>query len=288
MAIPVSAIVLTRNEEEMLPGCLESLAWADEILVVDSFSTDRTVEIARRSGARVVQHPFANFAAQRNYAQTQARYDWVLFIDADERVSEELRDEICYLAATDRLSEFNAYHIQRVHLFSGRWIPDPTRRRVTPRLRAWIRRTEVPRLFDRRLAIWERPLHEVVRVPEPHGVLDGVIYHYAVTNLSLTCESFNFYTDLEAAYLHRSRNRVSLIEAIARGIRCFLYHYFFAGLWRYGEQGLLLAIILGYTKFMNYAKLSERIRIQSGRGIWTERDRQLLDRFCVEDQIPSL
>jgi len=171
MAIPISAIVLTKNEEEMLPGCLESLAWADEILVVDSFSTDRTVEIARRAGARVVQHPFANFAAQRNYAQTQARYDWVLFIDADERVSEELRDEIRYLAATDRLSEFNAYHIQRVHLCSGRWIPDPTRRRVTPRLRAWIRCTEVPRLFDRRLAIWERPLHEVVRVPEPHGVL---------------------------------------------------------------------------------------------------------------------
>ena len=109
MAIPVSAIVLTRNEEEMLPGCLESLAWADEVLVVDSFSTDGTVDIARRSGARVVQHPFANFAVQRNYAQTQARYDWVLFIDADERVSEELRDEICYLAATDRLSEFNAY-----------------------------------------------------------------------------------------------------------------------------------------------------------------------------------
>jgi hypothetical protein len=77
----------------------------------------------------------------------------------------------------------------------------------------------------------------------------AVIYHYAVTNLSLTCGSFNFYTDLEAAYLHRSRNRVSLIEAIARGIRCFLYHYFFAGLWRYGNRGLLLAIILGYTKF---------------------------------------
>lgn len=279
MAIPISAIVLTKNEEANLPGCLESLSWADEVLVVDSFSTDRTVEIAREAGARVIQHPFANFAAQRNYAQSQAQYDWVLFIDADERVSPELRDEILQLSKTDRLLEYNAYHIQRVHLFSGRWIPDPSRRWVTPRLRAWIRRVEVPRLFDRRFAVWERPLHEVVRIPEPHGVLDGVIYHYAMSNLSLVYESFNHYTDLEAAYLHRSRARVSLLEAIARGIRSFMYHYLFAGLWRYGEQGLLLAITLGYTKFISYAKLWERMRIQNGQGVWTEKDQMLLKHF---------
>lgn len=286
MAIPISAIVLTKNEEENLPSCLESLAWADEILVVDSFSTDQTVEIAKSAGARVIQHPFTNFAAQRNYAQSQARYDWVLFIDADERVSPELRGEILALSKTDKLAEYNAYHIQRVHLFSGRWIPDPSRRRITPRLKKWIRRVEVPRLLDRRLAVWERPLHEVVRVPEPHGVLEGVIYHYAMSNLSLVYESFNHYTDLEAAYLHRSRRHVSLIEAIVRGLRSFVYHYFFAGLWRYGEQGLLLAVTLGYTKFMNYAKLWERLRIQSGRGVWTERDQKLLERFYVENIYP--
>ncbi|MEM2126281.1 MAG: glycosyltransferase family 2 protein [Candidatus Methanosuratincola sp.] len=279
MAIPISAIVLTKNEEENLPGCLETLAWADEILVVDSFSTDRTIEIAQSMGARVIQHPFTNFAAQRNYAQSQARYDWVLFIDADERVSPELRDEILALSKIGRLAEYNAYHIQRVHLFSGRWIPDPSRRRVTPRLRKWIRRVEVPRLFDRRLAVWERPLHEVVRVPEPHGVLDGVIYHYAMSNLSLVYESLNYYTDLEAAYLHCTRRQASLIEAIFRGVRSFVYHYLFAGLWRYGEQGLLLAITLGYTKFVNYAKLWERIRIQSGQGVWAEQDRKLLKCF---------
>lgn len=281
MTIPISAIVLTKNEEENLPGCLENLTWADEVLVVDSFSTDRTVEIAKRAGARVIQHPFANFAAQRNYAQSQACYDWVLFIDADERVSPELRDEILNLSKSDRLAEYNAYHIQRVHLFSGRWIPDPYRRKVTTRLKKRIRRVEVPRLFDRRLATWERPLHEVVRVPEPHGVLDGVIYHYAMSNLSFAYESFNYYTDLEAAYLHLclSHKRASLIEAIGRGLRSFVYHYLFAGLWRYGEQGLLLAITLGYIKFVNYAKLWERLRIQSRQGVWTEQDRRLLEYF---------
>lgn len=284
--VSISAIVLTKNEEELLPGCLESLAWADEVLVVDSFSTDRTVVVARNAGARVIQYPFTNFAAQRNFAQSQARYDWVLFVDADERVSPELREEILALSETERIAECNAYHIQRVHLFSGRWIPDPVRRRVTPRLRAWIRRVEVPRLFDRRLAAWDRPLHEVVQVPEPHGVLDGVIYHYAMSNLSRVYESFNHYTDLEAAYLHRLRTRISLLEAMARGIRSFVYHYLCAGLWRYGEQGLLLAITLGYTKFMNYAKLWERIRIQNERGVWTEQDRKLLEQFYVENVFP--
>src|SRR5512134_621461 len=94
MAIPISAVIMTRDEAENLPACLESVAWADEMLVVDSFSTDSTVDVARRAGARVVQHAFANYAAQRNYAHSQARHDWILFVDADERVTPALRDEI--------------------------------------------------------------------------------------------------------------------------------------------------------------------------------------------------
>ena len=285
MPIPISAVVMTKNEEDNLPDCLASLAWADEVLVVDSLSADATVAIAQDAGARVVLHPFANYAAQRNFAQTQARHDWILFIDADERVSAELRDEIMALARSDRLAECNAYHIQRVHLFSGRWFPDLTTRRMTPRLAASIRRLEVPRLFDRRLAIWQRALHEEVQAPEPHGVLEGVIYHYANTNLSLTYESFNAFTDLEAAYLHRSRRtRVSLLEAFWRGLRAFAYTYVAHGLWRGGAQGVLFAALRGFTKFVNYTKLDERIRIENNIGVWTQADRRLLSRYSTNDQ----
>jgi hypothetical protein len=140
-------------------------------------------------------------------------------------------------------------------------------------------RVEVPRLYNRQGAHWERPLHETVHVLEPHGVLSGVIYHYAYTNLSAMGESFNSYTDREAAYLHATlgRTRVSLLEAMARGLRTFLFMYLWWGWWRLGEQGLLMAIINGYTKFMNYAKLSERLRIQRQQGIWTDGDRKLLE-----------
>jgi glycosyltransferase involved in cell wall biosynthesis len=280
--IPISAVVLTRNEEENLPDCLASLAWADELLVVDSFSTDKTVELARSMGARVVQHPFRNFAAQRNFAQTQARHDWVLFIDADERASPALKEEIRSLANSGQLPGFSAYHIRRVLLASGRWFSDPDIV-LTPAIRDSIRRHEMVRLFDRRQTTWKRALHEVAQAPEPHGVLAGAIYHFPATNLSLACAGINYYSDLEAALLHRSRTRVSLIEAIARGIRNFIYNYTVGGLYRHGAEGLQSALINGFIKFLTYAKLRERIRIQNGQGIWTEQDRKLLERFQVDD-----
>ena len=285
MSVPLSAIVLTKNEEHNLPDCLASLRWADEVVVVDSFSTDRTVAIAQDCGARVVQHPFHDYAAQHNVAQAQAQHDWVLFIDADERVSPELAREIRNLAETGALTRHTAYHIERLHLYSGRWLfSDPARRRLTPRYRDHLTRVEVPRLYDRRQAVWTRPLHEVVRVPGPHGVLSGVIYHYSSTNLSATFESFNDYTDREADYLYRTlgRQRVTVPEAVYRGIRSFAFFYFRMGWWRFGEQGQLAALFNGMSTFANYAKLGERLRIARNRGQWTARDRRLLRQFSPD------
>jgi glycosyltransferase involved in cell wall biosynthesis len=277
MKISISAVIITKNEAANLPDCLATVAWADEILVVDSFSTDATVEIARSLGARVVQHPFQDYASQRNFAQSQAAHDWVLFVDADERVSGELAGEIRGLAASGRLADANAYHFRRVHLMLGKWFSDLAKRPITDKMRAGIRAGEVARLFDRRQAVWERPLHEVVHVPEPHGVLDGVLLHYAYTNLSRVYESLNDYTDREAAHLYRSNpRRVSLLEAGLRGLRTFVYVYFAWRWWRRGEAGLLMAIHMGFTKFLNYAKMGELARIAAGDGVWTPADRALL------------
>jgi glycosyltransferase involved in cell wall biosynthesis len=275
---------LTKNEQENLPECLACLTWADETLVVDSFSTDATMEIATRLATRAIQHPFSNFAAQHNYAQGQARHDWVLFVDADERVTPELRDEIISLAQADRLAPCTAYHIRREHLFSGHWFRYDYRGSLTADLREGIRRSETPRLLDRRQAAWTRPLHETVEAPEPHGVLAGAILHYSGTNLSFALETFNHYTDLEAAHLHATRSKMTVPEAMFRGVRSFVYHYLFAGLWRHGQVGLIFAAMNGYTKFMNYAKLWERLRIEAGQGEWTARDRQLLHRLRTADE----
>jgi glycosyltransferase involved in cell wall biosynthesis len=286
MPTPISAVIITKNESANLPGCLASLDWADERLVVDSFSSDNTVDLARQAGARVIQHTFTNYAAQRNFAQAQAAHDWVLCIDADERVSLPLRDEIQGLAKSAELARHLAYHIQRVHLISGRWFTHPPDRASTPALRQALRRLEVPRLYDRRQATWKRALHEEVHVPEPHGVLDGVICHYSATNLSAALETFNAYSDLEAAYLHRQLRRpVSLWEAVARGARTFTYHYFWQRWFRYGENGMLMALSAAMSKYMNYAKLWERQRIAREAGEWTEADRALLQREQVDDKL---
>jgi glycosyltransferase involved in cell wall biosynthesis len=286
MAIPISAIVLTKNEGTVLADCLTSLQWADELLVVDSFSTDATMDVAQRYATRVTQHPFANFAAQRNIAQDEALHDWVLFVDADERVSPELRDHIKTLAQEETLPQFNGYFLNRVQLFSGVWWPDPAQSFMAHDLhcRAHSSTVGTPRLFNRWLGRWVRPLHEVAQIPKPHGLMNGVLYHYSTSNLSLTLAPFNHYTDLEAAGLHLTRQtHVSLLEALMRAFRHFVYVYFHHEWWRYGEQGALLGLMSSYAKFMNYMKLDERIRIQNNLGTWTERDRQLLTSSHAEE-----
>lgn len=277
MAIPITAIVLTKNEEANLPDCLASLAWADELLVVDSYSNDRTVEIARQSGARVLQHPFQNYSAQRNFAQDSAAHDWVLHIDADEHVTPALRDEIVQLARRDRLADSNAYFFARVDLWTGFWFPTaPDRYRLTPEAERHLVRNRFIRLYDRRKGRWARALHEIVEVPPPHGFLHGCITHYSATNFSRMLEPLAAYTDLEAAQLLAEGRRANLATAVYRGARTAVYLYFAWKLYRHGAPGLAVAIHQGYVKYMNYVKLWELRRIAAHRGVWTDSDRALL------------
>ena len=133
------------------------------MLVVDSFSTDATQAIAEQMNARFIQHPFNGFASQRNFAQSIAAYDWVFFVDADERVTPELRDEILELMQSGAIDRFAVYHVRRCHLFSGHWQPDPQRlKKMDDKQRQLVREREMARLLNRRTAHWERELHEVV------------------------------------------------------------------------------------------------------------------------------
>ena len=124
MREPVSVLVLTYNEEGNLPRCLRSVAWADDVLVVDSFSTDRTVEIAEAHGARVLQRAFDTFAGQRNFGIDEGglRYDWVLHLDADEVVPADLRDELVTIAGRSAAPEQTAYRVASKMMFQGRWL----------------------------------------------------------------------------------------------------------------------------------------------------------------------
>ncbi|MCS7002217.1 MAG: glycosyltransferase family 2 protein, partial [Dehalococcoidia bacterium] len=240
----VSAVILTKNEEELIAGCIESVRWADEILVVDSFSTDRTVEIAEQLGARVERHPFRDFADQRNVAQRLATYDWVLFVDADERVTPELAAEIQALNASGRLNDAAVYHIRRPWRFSGKLFGDDPLPTTEEGRRAFIER-HMGRLLDRRRARWERPVHEEVVTDGPRGALRSPMTHLNMSNLSLANESLNEYTDRDAAYLQALGAQTSLADAIFRGARALVYHFTLERAYRKGAVGLLYAIHLG-------------------------------------------
>jgi len=289
----ISAIVLTKNEEANLANCLQSLAWADELLVVDSLSTDGTVAIAQAHGARVVTHAFANYAAQRNYAQQIAAHDWVLHIDADERVTSTLAAEIVALRDSTAISAHNAYYIARVDLWLGTWFPvSPVAYRLTPEIRRHLVRNRFIRFYDRCQGSWQRALHEVVTVPPPHGFLEGCIIHYSATNLARMLDPLNSYTSIEAAQLYAEGQTSGVARAIYRGMRTALYIYFEWRLYRHGAPGLAFAIHQGYVKYMNYLKLWELQRIAANRGVWTAEDRALLHNAiqCTqykEDIIPG-
>ena len=183
---PVSVTIITRNEAAHIAAALESVAWADERIVVDSGSTDDTVSIARAHGARVETRPWEGYSSQKNYAASLATHDWILSVDADERVSDPLRSEI--RQALDASSPRRGYRIPRVAFYLGKWI------RGTDWWPDWQLR-----LYDRRAGHWTRVhVHESVRVNGPVGHLRGELQHYPYATVADPLDTIDRYTTIAA------------------------------------------------------------------------------------------
>lgn len=178
----ISAIVLTRNEEKNIESCLTHLFWADEMLVVDSGSIDRTVMLAEKCGAKVLSHPFADFASQRNFAMSQTKGDWVLFIDADERVTPELAEEIKAAIGSGNF----VYAVSRRNYFFGK------------RLRFADSREDAPfRFFPKQQAIWSQPVHEKIVSDLPVRRFKNPLLHYSTVDLAHYRQKVRDYVPLE-------------------------------------------------------------------------------------------
>jgi glycosyltransferase involved in cell wall biosynthesis len=187
--VPLSVIILTRNEEVNIAACLESLRWAGEVFVVDSLSTDRTVEIAKKMGAGVYLHPFEGYAAQRNWALQNLPFshDWVLMLDADERIPKALAEEITQVIAGNR-QDYAGYHLKFRHIFLGRWLKH-----------GGLYPTWLLRLFRRdRARIEDRPLNEHAILEGESGYLSQPFDHQDQRPLSDWISKHNRYADLEA------------------------------------------------------------------------------------------
>jgi glycosyltransferase involved in cell wall biosynthesis len=244
---PLSAVVITKDEEGMLAPCLESLSFCDELLVVDSGSTDRTREIAATAGARVlVNVPWPGFAAQRNFGFDAARHDWILFADADERVTPELRDEVRALARCG----FSAagYRMPRVAFYLGRWI------RATDWYPDWKLR-----LFDRRRGRCREALvHESVSVRGAVGRLRGELLHYPYRDVADHVRTIDEYTTLWSHEAHAAGRRAYAPELLLAPAWALLRNYLLRGGVRLGRAGWTISVLNSYYTFLKIAKLIER------------------------------
>ncbi len=245
MTARLSAIIPAYNEEEMIRKCLESVRWADEIFVVDSFSRDRTVEIAREFGARVVQHEYVNSATQKNWAIPLAAHPWVLLVDADERVTPQLRDEIREILASEPHAD--GFWIRRLNHFLGR-----------PMRHCGWETDKVIRLFRRDAARYEdREVHAEIDLPGDLPVLKNPLLHYSFRSFSQYWRKMQLYSDWGASQLRREGRRAGWISIALRPFLRFFKMYVVRLGFLDGIHGLVLCFLAAFTVFLKYAKLWE-------------------------------
>jgi glycosyltransferase involved in cell wall biosynthesis len=241
----VTVTVITRNEALNIGAALESVGWADESIVVDSESTDDTVAIARRFTDRVFVRPFPGYVAQKNFAAEQASHDWVLSLDADERVSPELAAEIKQTLAAEPAAA--GFRIPRVTFHFGRWI----------RSTDWYPDYQL-RLYDKRRATWTgRLVHESVRAEGPVGQLRGEVQHYAYRDIAHHLQTMDRYTTLAAQQMYDDGRRASWIDILVTPRLTFFRNYILRGGFRDGMAGLVISAMNSYYVGLKFAKLWE-------------------------------
>jgi glycosyltransferase involved in cell wall biosynthesis len=241
----LSVTVITRNEAADIGDALASVAWADEIVVVDSQSTDDTVAIARRYTDRVVVREWPGYVAQKNHAAAIARHDWILSLDADERVTPALAHEIRSQLSAD--PGYAAFRIPRVTWHLGRWM----------RSTDWYPDYQT-RLYDRRAAEWMgKYVHEAVAVRGRTGQLSAELQHYAYRDIADHLETIDRYTTYAARQMQEAGRRAGVVDVLVHPPLAFLRNYILRGGIRDGVPGFIISALNGYYVLLKFAKLWE-------------------------------
>lgn len=242
---PLSVIVIALNEERNLAECLEGVRWADEIILVDSGSKDATVKIAAQFEAKVFVQPWKGFAEAKTFAVSKSRNNWILWLDADERVPRELATEIQRLLGGPALKA--AYSVARRAYFLGRWM----------RHSGWYP-GRVARLFDKNFAQFSSAaVHEGLEVRGEVGELTNDLLHFTDPNLYHYVRKFNRYTSLAGEDSFKAGKRFRLLDVLLRPPWLFFKMYFLRLGFLDGIEGLILALLSSAYVFTKYAKLWE-------------------------------
>ena len=241
----VSVTIITLNEADHIAAAIDSASWADEIIVVDSGSTDDTVAIVRAKGVRVETRAWSGYIDQKNFAQLLASNDWIFSLDADERITPALAGEIHALLATEPARK--GYRVPRVAYHLGRW----------------VRTTDFypdfqTRLYDRRSARWTGLyVHESVSVNGGPGQLANELQHYSFRDLRDQLDRINHYTTLAARQMHERGQRTGWLAISAHPPAAFLRNYLLRRGFLDGTAGLTISMMNSYSVFLKFAKLWE-------------------------------
>jgi len=301
----LTVLIPTYNVERIIKRCIESANWADEIFVVDSFSSDNTVRTAKEMGARVIQREYIYSAEQKNWAIPQAKYEWVLLLDSDEVITGELRDEIIKLLKSDELDKYDGFGIARRHYFLGKML-------------RWGGRYPLYniRLFRRSCRYEDRDVHAHIILPKDKvKILKGDILHYSDPDLDHFFSKFNRYTSYQANYMMRFIQKDKGIEwrkffthyIYAKSVikdywyflpltpfLRFIYMYIFRLGFLDGKHGFLIAVLYSFqdyvsrTKYLELKGKSPKFRFLIQKLIKSfipkgDNNKEIIDRLCEKD-----
>jgi (heptosyl)LPS beta-1,4-glucosyltransferase len=246
--LPISVIILTKNEEALIERCIKSASWANEILVLDSGSTDRTREIALSLGARVYEQSWLGWSQQRNKAISLAKNDWVFILEADEIVTAELMQSI--QSVMSKPNNEDAFAIDRPGDFMGVLLPNYSSHK---------KKLCLVRLFNRRFSAYDvnMRVHEEVLFPGKVTLLKGTLLHWRGYMMDEYINSVNKYTTIESEVLDAAGVKGSALLIVVRPFLRFVWCYVLHGGFRLGIRGLIHAMLAASTEYIRYAKLWE-------------------------------
>jgi len=244
----LSAVIITLNEEKRLKRCLDAVSWADETVVVDGGSWDKTVKVAEDAGAKVFHRRFDSFSEQKNFALEKAGGEWILFIDADELVEEALSEEIKQAVKNN---EYQGYYIPRSNIIFGKELKY-----------GGHQGDRHLRLFRKDTARFVNPIHEKVVVEGELGCLTNPLMHYSTSTIKEYMDKLDLYSDLEAEDLVRSGAKVGKFDIALKPAARFLLQYLSQKGYKDGREGFVFYTLSAVNVFVKYAKYWEKIKVE--------------------------